>query len=86
MLDNAALKDLLVNYLNLRDAGVTAIDYSFLASEEARRDLKEALNVAQINVIFIQPRVMPDLEARPEAREFLENSGHRREKARSARR
>jgi hypothetical protein len=63
----------LVNYLKLRNTGVVTMDYSFLSSEVARQNPPMALNAARINIFFIQPRVMPELKARPEWRQLLEN-------------
>ncbi len=63
----------LVNYLKLRDTGVVTMDYSLLSSDNARQNLPKALNAAGINIFFIQPRMMPELKARPEAWQLLEN-------------
>ena len=63
----------LMNYLGLRKTGVATIDYSFLTSDEALRDLPEALNAARINIVFVQPRVMSDLKTRPGAQQLLEH-------------
>jgi len=63
----------LVNYLQLRNAHVTTMDYGFLSSEDAKRNLPKALDALRINALFIQPRVMPELRAQPQSRQLLEN-------------
>jgi hypothetical protein len=61
----------LINYGKLK--GVTTMDYSLLASEEARRDLLKVLDAQRINVVFAQPRVMGELRAQPQMRQLIEN-------------
>jgi hypothetical protein len=57
-------------YLNIR--GVITFDYSILSLWRSPQSLEQFLDSQGINIIFVQPRVMPELGARPEARQLLE--------------
>jgi hypothetical protein len=56
----------------LRITKFTTFDYGLLQSWKSPQPLDEFLDAQRINIVFIQPRVMPELRARPEARQFLE--------------
>jgi len=58
-------------YLRLGHVRST-LDYSILQSWKAPQHLDNYLDSQKINIIFIQPRVMSELRARPEARQLLE--------------
>jgi len=59
-------------YLHLRRNDST-YDYGLLKSWQPPQRLEHFLDEKQVNVAFIQPRVTPELRARPEARAFLDD-------------
>jgi hypothetical protein len=63
----------LQNYLSLSLPKPVSFDYSILSSWHQHEPLIEFLHERRINVVFIQPRMMPELKARLGARQLLED-------------
>lgn len=62
----------LTNYLWL--PGASSFDYGLLSSWDRRQDLDEFLDGKDINVVYLQPRMMDALRNAPEARRLLGQS------------
>jgi hypothetical protein len=68
-------------YLGLARAHVETFDYSLLSSWGREDSLAQFLGGKDINVFFVQPRIVAELRGAPQAREFLnqpETAGWRR--------
>jgi hypothetical protein len=57
-------------YLQL---GASPLDYGLLQSWKAPQSLEQFLDAHHINILFVQPRVMQELRARPESHQLLEH-------------
>lgn len=63
----------LENYLLLRRPGMRTFDYSILSSwERQHQPLHQYLNQQNIDVVFIQPRILNELRTLSQARELLD--------------
>jgi hypothetical protein len=60
-------------YLHFAAPAPVTFDYSIFSAWHAPQTLDQFLASRDINIIFVQPRVMPELKARPEAQQFLTN-------------
>jgi hypothetical protein len=59
-------------YLHLSGERPVTYDYGILKSWQAQQSLDDFLDRRAINMVFIQPRVMPEIAARPEAHPLLD--------------
>ena len=59
----------LTNYLWL--PGAYSFDYGVLSTWDRRQDLDQFLEGKDIDIVYLQPRVMDDLKNAPEARRLL---------------
>jgi hypothetical protein len=60
-------------YLHLSKAPPVSYDYGILKSWQPHQSLGDFLDRQGINIFFIQPRVMPEIAARPEAHQLLDH-------------
>jgi hypothetical protein len=59
-------------YLHLSGERPVTYDYGILKSWQAQQSLDDFLDRRDINMVFIQPKVMPEIAARPEAHPLLD--------------